>query len=372
MIICFNCPREAKDQLDRLLKRGDYKDFGEIIASALMNLTAIQREIDSGGNTLVLAQNHIQTDAPLSQPQHGSQPETEDTGTGRSVSYGPRVPQLFLLNRSDSLTPIVGEAPTATSTSEGDITPQLWLFGQYNKLLPLKATCRALVNLSQTAPHGLVLSEVAGEISKEAVGLGDYLKYHDQKHKLHRDHSLCLAFPTSGKGSEKSCLRFAHQFVGNVNKKGEVLGFPYEMMLLTRISGKPPRILLTEAGWRFGTIPNPVLEGTQATPMQKLSDEERSFLLEHVRTVPREYAAYKSILTAILGGATGPEEIDANLKKQLTKMGGVEIRDSFLSSQRAGVMSRMLDLGLIEKERQGIRLSYKVSDVGENFKGGGV
>ena len=87
-----------------------------------------------------------------------------------------------------------------------------------------------------------------------------------------------LAFPTSGKGSEKSCLRFAQQFVGNVNKKGEVLGFPSEMKLLTCLNGKSPRILLTKAGWRFGTIPNPVLEGTQATPMQKLSDEERSFL----------------------------------------------------------------------------------------------
>ena len=48
--------------------------------------------------------------------------------------------------------------------------------------------------------------------------MGDYLAAHDKKHGLNRDDALATAFPSAQPGAEKSVLRFAAQFVGNVTR----------------------------------------------------------------------------------------------------------------------------------------------------------
>jgi predicted transcriptional regulator len=55
------------------------------------------------------------------------------------------------------------------------------------------------------------------------------------------------------------------------------------------------------------------------------------------------------------------------LKKEF---GGIwAASDAVINTQRAGLMARMFELGLIEKEKDGVKVNYKISDKGKSFLG---
>ena len=90
-----------------------------------------------------------------------------------------------------------------------------------------------------------------------------------------------------------------------------------------------------------------------------MSDEEAQFLLRHIRThVPAEAFAYKVVVESIRHGANTPEELDDALEEYLPKRDAKPFTRAFLTTQRAGVVSRMIDLGLLRRVRDGITVSY--------------
>jgi hypothetical protein len=103
--------------------------------------------------------------------------------------------------------------------------------------------------------------------------------------------------------------------------------------------------------------------------VQKFSDQEKSFLLEHILYgVPVESFAYRVILETVMNGANTPEKIDGALKeKYVSKDRAEQLSQSFLTSQRSGAISRMSDLGLIERQRDRVRVFYRVTEAGRSF-----
>ena len=67
---------------------------------------------------------------------------------------------------------------------------------------------------------------------------------------------------------------------------------------------------------------------------------------------------------AISDGADSPEKLDAVLKGYLSARTEKPFTDAFLTTQRSGVISRMSDLGLIDRVREGIRVTYVVTNRG--------
>ena len=55
------------------------------------------------------------------------------------------------------------------------------------------------------------------------------------------------------------------------------------------------------------------------------------------------------------------------MKKYLSEDRASDLSQSFLASQRSGAVSRMSDLGLIERRREGVRVFYAVTDDGRAF-----
>lgn len=103
-------------------------------------------------------------------------------------------------------------------------------------------------------------------------------------------------------------------------------------------------------------------------PTEKFSTEEREFLVHHIATaVPAEAFAYRSILEAVKAGHNTPEKLDAALKAYVSPDRAEDLSQSFLSSQRSGAVSRMSDLDLIGRQRDGTRVTYAVTDEGRAF-----
>jgi hypothetical protein len=246
---------------------------------------------------------------------------------------------------------------------EGPITPDKWLFGQYNKLLPIKANCRLVGRLLHESPTGVSLQAIAEAVQHHMPDLRKWLSDLDANNDRGREAALATAFPSK---DTKSILRYMNQFVMAINKSGVLSGFLAALGFLNRLDAKATRVSLTDAGLRFALLGNPILDQPH-TPDERFSTEEIRFLIEHVRTlVPRENAAYEVVLRAIARGASTPESLDVHLRTLLNNACAT-ISDPYLSTQRSGVISRMSDLGLISRRREGIRVTYCLTETGRAY-----
>lgn len=385
MIICFNCSPETKQEMDTLMRQGRYRDYSELVSVAVSNLLLLTEKLGDQGVLVIGSDAQEIKQQGLSNDKQSS----FSVNTVREVVRKTSSRILRNMHPSDSLPAKQGEnsvpsiflsvdstvEPAALAQPADDeiiagqeISLDRWLFGQYNKLLPAKANCRALAHLAKNSPAGVSVEDAAHKISDAAADFGGYLAEHDRKYDVGRDEAFSTAFPQSGPGEEKSRIRYGNQFVGAVNSQGQLSGLLFEYKLANLSQNNPDNILLTRAGWDFALIPNPVMDGKQDSLSSKFSAEETQWVMEHIRRyVPVEDFAFRSLLTAIVGGANTPGKLDGALAALIPINSGRSLSPSFLTSQRSGAISRMADLGLLARIRSGVRVSYSVTDMGISY-----
>jgi hypothetical protein len=421
MIVCFRCTAETKENLDRLLATGAYGDIGEVIAAAVRNQVLMEQEVAEqgaiviGGKLNTLAGQGVQTNgnntegkdskqkAPMKRVSNGKRAKKgERSAPAMAVAAEkpeepcePHVPQLFRLDGFPLEEPKeLADLPPDLWSHGQTIPLDRWVLGQHNRLLPAKANARGLVRLFMDGPKGLNMTEAARSVAEQAAVLGDYLRCLDARYAITRDEALATAFPTTDAGEEswagaravpqdvmrafladraaaasKSRARYANQFVVYQNGKGELSGLMVDLKMINVVQlRKERRIVPTRVAWEFAALTNPVLDGTSDGLPEKFSTQERAFLIAHIlRSVPVEAFAYRVILEAVRDGQTSPEQIDAALKVHLDEERAEDLSQSFLASQRSGAVSRMSDLGLIGRRREGVRVNYAATEEGMAF-----
>jgi hypothetical protein len=343
MIVCFEIDQDTKKQLDQLLKAGQYRDYSQAIAVAIANqLLLHDRFVGAAGGSLIVRDEIASRDAGYAGPV--------------SCAAASAIPNVFALppvGTNLEFAPIPGDAFIPGTAVPVD----RWIFGQHNKLLPVKASCRWLANVPNG--KGVPLARAAPEIAALAAELGDYLQDLDDQNGLLRDELLSSGFPVKRKDTEgKGRLRFANQFVGSMTKHGQLSGMLIDLKLVNYAPSKQPRLFLTEPGWRFAAIENPILD-CGADRLPKFSDKEVEFLLEHIRLrVPAEHFAFHTVTKALVDGVNTPERLDEYLARYLSNRTEKPFTEAFLTTQRSGAISRMSDLGLVERQRDGIKVTY--------------
>lgn len=373
MIICINVERNTKDQMDQLIRAGQYRDYSELAAIAIGNQLLLHGTPENG---LVQHSGPISNnDSPRKEviaPSGESKSDlVEDEATQPKHSEAMGIPEIFQLaagrNGPDTFAPL----PNDAFAPGMEVPVDRWIFGQHNKLLPVKANLRALANLlrSESSSAGLPLDRASTEIAAAAVGLGDLLRRLDSSTQRPRDESLAVAFPSSDPAnSDKSRLRYGSQFVGAMSREGRMTGLLIDLKLINHDRYKSPRIQLTEPGWRLAELPNPILDGHYNKGGGRFSPAETEFFIEHIASsVPTEHFAYTTTLSAINEGFDTPEGLDAALKKHLPDRKEKPFTDAFLTTQRAGVISRMADLGLVARVRSGPNVTYVATTRGKQF-----
>ncbi len=374
-MICFRCTVETKEQLDHLLATGTYKDYGEVIAAAVRNQALMEQELAANGAIVISALSPVTRppDVPNDRDKQESsvKPPPNSNPPAKQEASTPAIPPLFKQESlPEDLTTGLAGLP-ADMWSLGQAIPlDRWVLGQFNRLLPAKANARALIHLFQEQPGGLPIKETAERIAAEAAVLGDYLSFLDERTGIGRDDALSTAFPTTAGDADKARVRYANQFVAYQNTRGELSGLMVDLKFINVVARRKERVIVpTRVAWEFARLRNPVLDGTANGVAEKFSSEERSLLLRHiVSSVPVEAFAYRAILEAVQGGDNTPDTIDAALKKSyVTEDRAGKLSQSFLASQRSGAISRMSDLGLIERQREGVRVSYAMTEEGRAF-----
>jgi hypothetical protein len=396
MIVCFNCTAEIKDELDRLLEIGSYRDYGEAIAAAVRNQLLMEQEVAEkgaiviGGPTPAAAPHReVAKDVRPSEPVAKAKvtaspskptPRRKEVGAAKSSRNGtivqpgpavpPTVPALFQKEAFPEEAPGgLADLPTDMWAPGQTVPLDRWVLGQQNRLLPAKVNARAIIRIFVESPGGLPISSTAESIAAEAAVLGDYLSAIDDARKVSRDDALATAFPTSGEDADKSRIRYANQFVVYQNSRGELSGLMVDLKLVNVVQQRKQRLIMpTRIAWEFARLPNPVLDGAINGHTEKFTADERSLLLQHIASsVPVEDFAYRAVLKAVQAGSNTPDTIDAALKTYVAEDRAEKLSQSFLASQRSGAISRMSDLGLIARQRNGVRVSYAVTEEGRTF-----
>ena len=366
MVICFEVDRKTKDIMDQMVSYGAYRDYSELLSVSIANQLLLHSAQVPEARTASVQSNSIQpsTEAKpeLSQPAESVGIAISDLPEVRESS----IPNFFLIGGNDAAGIEFAPLPNDAFAAGMEISADRWIFGQHNKLLPVKANVRALLNLLRTATKqsGVELEEASRQIANEAARLGEALRRSDTDFKRSRDESLALAFPSSEpSNSDKSRLRYASQFVGSVSREGRMTGLLIDLKLVNIDRHKPPRIRLTEPGFRFAKLHNPILDVGVEIQQERFSPEEIDFMLRHIQShLPVEQFAFSATLNAITDGSNTPEMLDAALKKYLPDRKEKPFTLAFLTTQRAGVISRMADLGLVTRTRSGPNVTYVATE----------
>jgi hypothetical protein len=377
VVICFNCSRGTKEILERLVDDGLYADYSDAISSAIANLAILQDRLSDKG-ILILGQDSDgsgRQDAkqPVAGPpidaHRGPHSSSHLLSPENATQAGRRgeIPQIFRSIGKQTIHE-AAKIPGDISGPGAKIPLDKWIFGQYNRLLPAKASCRALANLLIDSNYQIGLDEAGKIIAEEATALGVYLRTIDQESDHDRDHKLSIAFPRPGRRNQKSRLRYATQFVAGTTSKGQATGLLVDLKLANLTFGKTVNVNLTVPGWQFAQMENPILDGNDGGPLRKFTEEEIEFMMAHIReNVPAEIFAYRSIMEAILKGEDTPDAIDTWLRRYLSDDRAETLSNSYLSAQRSGAISRMSDLTLVERQRNGVKVKYRATELAVAF-----
>lgn len=332
-------------KIQNLVGKGDYEGMAQFIAVAIEN----QLYLEESGLSM-FAKNEKDID---------NTPAKEDNNTQSEKATVSLKLTAFQAN------PQVVPAPSYMQLvlGQNERNEELfWLWGQINKILPVKIGVRTLFRELGTDKM-IPLDEFADVAVEEAARIGEQLRSHEDQLRKLRGERNSAGLPKFD--DEKSQTRYRAQFLAYGRKDG-LLDGAMALLRFVNIDTKSGKHLIgiTQAGVEFAKIPNPVLDEDNLDT--SLNRKEVEFYLAHVKShVKGEFAGIKWILSKIKQGINEREPLNHELKKEFAELWGAS--DAVINTQRAGMMARMFELGLLEKEKRGIYVTYHNSDFGKSF-----
>ncbi len=237
------------------------------------------------------------------------------------------------------------------------------IWGLYNRIFPVKITARILARLLvDRGSKSVELKTLREEAALQARALGKQLLLADRARKSGRAERLATGLPV--RRGDKSLDRFKNMFVGAMSGQGKVNGFPVTLrfVLFQRVGGRP-EVSLTAAGFKFANLKNPILDGSLAEAEGTLSVAESDFFMTYIRRVlPREWELCHRIIENIPDGSDTPAAVDEIIRQTLPSL-----NPSMVAPTRAGIISRLDELGLVQRRQDGLRVSYALTKRGESF-----
>ena len=332
---------QQAQKIKHLIEKGGYVNFAEFISTAIEN----QIHIEESESSVIDSFEIQQTDNASLQVKT----VLTDYELKRISNHPKAAPMPTFQQLCYSLREI----------EEGKI----WLWGQTNRILPVKIGLRVLQSLLANG-QWIDLEEYREKVTDVAAEFGHILREYEARKNKIRDERISAGLPHSDR--PKSKMRYKAHFLGYMRGDGKLEGaMPFLRFVSLDRDGKSRVIIaLTEPGLEFAQSENPVIDNHSFE--NSFTDREVSFYLEHiVRNVKGESNAMKWLLSKLANGVARREAMNAELKKEFGETW--KLSDAVINTQRAGLMSRMFELGLIEKKKRGIEVFFSASDRGKIF-----
>jgi len=242
------------------------------------------------------------------------------------------------------------------------------LSGQYNRLFPVKIVLRVAANLIKNRDErrklgeeefvydSLELADLREECLKAATYAKARFQWIDERSQTEFGERLSVGLPDfSGKKAKKQKERFVSQFVGSVKKKGK--GLPFELGLLA--INADGDVEFTDWGVHFMLLENPIIDQNDTNAWKSgdsFSRKEKVFLVNMIEKFnPIEFEFMKKIMQWIDDGEDRPKKLDELVSIE-TDSNATEA-----SLLRSGMTARMLELGLIRREKKGREVKFSLN-----------
>lgn len=239
---------------------------------------------------------------------------------------------------------------------------QTWIWGQINKVFPVKVGLRILQKMlgdKQT----IELNDYLTVASQDAAAIGKIIRDYEETHAKSRSEKISAGFPHVN--DEKSQTRYKFQFLA-YQRKDDLLDGAMSLLRFCNLERKSNKVYigLTDAGAMFSQKSNPVLDDSNLDI--PFSESEINFYLTHIKkNVLSEYSAIKWLLNTINDGNNDREKINVELDKKFGEKWNATT--TVINTQRSGITARAFELGLIQKTKNGIYVTYNVTDTGKYF-----
>jgi hypothetical protein len=232
-----------------------------------------------------------------------------------------------------------------------DLDHLLW--GQTNRFLPVAVGVRVLANLlgdSENVP----LAAWYENATAVAIALRDDLRGWDERANRPHGTRWATAFPER---KESSAQRYANQFLGSSTRDGRSDGGAVFLGLAAISgSGEKARATLTSSGAQWASFRNPLFDAdTDVEPERTFSDEEARFLLEHLREFKIGEYRFLNTVACLVAEGKSREDLNHAIERAYPAWASVA------STMRAGAIGRLGDLGLLERDRHGLHVEYRLT-----------
>ncbi|MFL2957447.1 MAG: hypothetical protein ACJZ4Z_01485 [Candidatus Thalassarchaeaceae archaeon] len=249
------------------------------------------------------------------------------------------------------------------------------LSGHYNRFLPMKISLRVLLNMILTSEtydgnddyiserEKIFLEEFREKALETAIYAKKYFNKIDLRNQKNIGEKITVGFPDDPKiekGAIKSHERFVSQFVGSVRNKGN--GSLCEMGFI--IVNDDGEVEMTREGLYFTLRENPIIDRTpQGLRGVSMSIDEQGNMVNHIKThLKQEWNLMKVIAEQINDERLNPQQLDKFLEKEY------EWTASKSNQVRNGCISRMVEMGQINRKKLGREVIYLLTDWGKrNF-----
>jgi hypothetical protein len=231
-----------------------------------------------------------------------------------------------------------------------------WVWGMVNRVFPLKVVVRACAGL--TREHAISLQVAYRASANIAADLGKQLAADDERVGRRRNEARAVALPT-GPDIEKSKVRFAQQFVGRRGAERSYVGGAFDLGLLG-IDPESRLVALTEMGWKFAQLPNPIMDESDLTSAN-LSKAERRFYLQKVaHAIPAERNAACALLRELAKRPMSPDELARRVFPRTTPDASLVVGNT----ARVGAIGRLIDVGAVLRTPSGRSATLEITDAG--------
>lgn len=265
-------------------------------------------------------------------------------------------------NQLQSVTLPIELEPQLLNAPEDSMLSGIFLWGQFYRFLPVKPALRVLAYQSQkTLPPLATFKEAACDVAQT---IGSLLSNEDKRLGRKSGEKYSTSFPEP---TVKSRRRYTEQYLVYVRTSDGKLDGMLACLKLINVTKDAGvyKVGLTEQGIKFARLPNPLLDSeTKGAP---LSEEETSFLIEHItKNLPNEALHMKVMLQLLYEGVTSRTELNSKMTNFYLKYKGYNNwSPAHINTMRAGLLSRMVEMGLIQKTKIGLEVKYRLSERGE-------
>ena len=351
MIVGVKIEPKNYQQIKGFVEKGKYDSVENFVEIAILN--QILMENNEVSNLQIIKE---QKAFPKEDPFHKNSQSKLQTATQQPIQY--------LSCPKD--TPISVQ-PSLSLTEE---TANFPIWGQLNRLAPAKMVLRMLANQILLGADRIDLKRFSADVAEASTSIRLIIEKKDKKKRI-RGTELYIALPKKDPNSQQ---RFINFYVGKLPSGKWTDGILTGLGLarIEQLDDGSTVIGLTENGRTFGCLSSPLLDDflLQGKQIEEpFSHAEVEFLLSQLENIrPGEVYFMKEVLRLIKKGIVTP----TSLRQKVTiifkeKYPTLQISEKFVNTMLVGLMGRLVEMRLVEIEKDAQKSNYSATNAGENL-----